>query len=70
MHDLETLNTLLAKSASDWTESDRLQLIEGFRAQRERWNQEQATGSRKRVTAKQTPIKKPSRDLAFEGLKL
>ena len=71
MPDLETLNTLLAKSAVDWDVDDRLAITEAFREQRERWNIEQAAGSRKRVTTKQTPVKKKvSRDLAFEGLKL
>lgn len=66
----DTLNTLLAKAASEWTPDDRLSLITALRDQRERWNQEQAAGSRKRVPAKKTPVKRSSTDLAFEGLKL
>jgi len=66
----DALNELLSTAASEWTDADRLAIIEGFRTQRERWNQEQAAGSRKRVTTKKTPTKKATKDLAFEGLKL
>lgn len=66
----DTLNTLLAKSAQEWTDAEILQLIEGLRTQRERWNQEQSAGSRKRVPAAKVELKTPKRDLAFEGLKL
>jgi hypothetical protein len=44
---MSTLDELLAKSAKDWTDSEVLQLIEGFRSQRERWNQEQRAGTKK-----------------------
>lgn len=64
------LNELLAKSAQDWTDEEVLQIIEGLRTQRERWNQEQAAGSKKRVPSEKIAIKPASKDLAFEGLKL
>ena len=70
MHDTETLNTLLAKAAQDWTDADRLAIIEALRTQRERWNAEQSVGSRKRVPSTKVRTKTASRDLAFEGLKL
>jgi hypothetical protein len=66
----ETLNTMLAKAASEWSREDRLQMIEGFRAQREQWNELQASGSRKLITSKQIPVNKKKIDLALEGLKL
>ena len=66
----ETLNALLAKAASEWSDADRLSIIEGFRTQRDLWNTEQNLGSRKRVTTKKTPVRKATKDLAFEGLKL
>jgi hypothetical protein len=67
---MENLDTLLAKSAQEWSEDDILQLIEGLREQRARWNQEQSTGTRTRVPAKKVELKEPKKDLAFEGLKL
>lgn len=66
----ETLNTLLAKAASEWSREDRLAMIEGFRSQREAWNVAQSEGSRKRITSKQIPVSKKKIDLALEGLKL
>jgi hypothetical protein len=66
----ETLNTMLSRAASDWSKDDILQMIEGFRAQREQWNELQASGSRKRVTSKQVVVSKKKIDLALEGLKL
>ena len=71
-----TLDELLAKSAQQWTDEEVLQLIEGFRAQRERWNLEQAAGSKKRISSKTLTVSMEkrldatNRDLAFEGLKL
>lgn len=65
-----TLDELLAKSAQQWTDDEVLQLIEGFRAQRERWNLEQAAGTKKRVTATKIPVKPADKDISFEGLKL
>ena len=66
----ETLNTMLAKAASEWSREDRLAMIEGFRAQREQWNAAQAEGSRKRVTSKQITVSKKKINLALEGLQL
>jgi len=66
-----TLNELLASAAVDWTPEHRLALISALRDQRERWNEEQAKGSRKRVTAKQIKTKPKGRiNLALEGLQL
>jgi hypothetical protein len=66
----ETLNALLSRAASEWSREDRLQMIEGFRAQREQWNELQSSGSRKRITSKQIPVSKKKVDLALAGLKL
>lgn len=66
-----TLNELLASVAAEWTPEHRLALISALRDQRERWNAEQAKGSRKRVTAKQIKTKPKGRiNLALEGLQL
>lgn len=65
-----TLDQLLAKSAQEWNDNDVLSLIEALRSQRERWNQEQNIGSKKRVPATQVQTKPAKRDLAFEGIKL
>jgi len=66
-----TLNELLASAAAEWTPEHRLALISALRDQRERWNEEQAKGSRKRVTAKQIKTKPKGRiNLALEGLQL
>jgi len=67
---MSTLDELLAKSAQEWTEPEILQLIEGFRAQREHWNQEQQAGSKKRIPTAKIEVKPAKKDLAFEGLKL
>ena len=67
---MENLNELLSKSAQEWTDDEVIQLIAGLREQRERWNQEQSAGTKKRVTLTQVEVKAPKRDLAFEGLKL
>ena len=66
----ETLNNMLSRAASEWSREDRHAMIEGFRAQREQWNELQAAGSRKRVTAKQITVSKKKIDLALEGLTL
>ena len=66
----ETLNTLIASSALEWSDADMLALVSALRDQRERWNQEQSIGSRKRVTSKKTAAPKVKKDLAFAGLKL
>ena len=66
-----TLNELLASAATEWTPEHRLALISALRDQRVRWNEEQAKGSRKRVTAKQIKTKPKGRiNLALEGLQL
>lgn len=67
---MDTLNELLAKTAQEWTDDEVLQLIEAFREQRARWNQEQAAGTKKRVTSSKIEVKPAKLDLAFEGLKL
>jgi hypothetical protein len=67
---MENLDTLLAKSAQDWSEPDILQLIEALREQRTRWSAEQSAGSKTRVPSKKIEVKPAKRDLAFEGLKL
>ena len=67
---MSTLDELLAKSAQDWTEPEILQLIEGFRSQRERWSAEQKEGSKKRILAAKIEVKPTKKDLAFAGLKL
>ena len=66
-----TLNELLASAATEWSPEHRLALISALRDQRERWNEEQSKGSRKRVTAKQIKTKPKGRiNLALEGLQL
>lgn len=66
-----TLNELLASAATEWTPEHRLALISALRDQRVRWNEEQAKGSRKHVTAKQIKTKPKGRiNLALEGLQL
>ncbi len=70
MHNLDTLNELLVKSAKDWTDPEILSLIEGLREQRARWNTEQSAGSGKRIPATKIKTPSPKHDLAFEGLKL
>jgi hypothetical protein len=67
---MNNLDILLAKPAQEWNDDDILQLIEGLREQRSRWNQEQAAGTRTRVPAAKVALKEPKKDLAFEGLKL
>lgn len=70
----QTLNDLLSSAAAEWSPNDRLSLIKALRNQRERWNAEQAVGSRKRVTSKQVGVgkKKPDKKkgLSLSGLKL
>ena len=67
---METLNELLAKSAQEWSDDEVLQLIEALREQRERWSQEQASGTKKRVPSSKVETKPAKKDLAFEGLKI
>lgn len=67
---MQNLDALLSKPAQEWQENDILQLIEGLREQRSRWNQEQSAGTRTRVPATKVALKEPKKDLAFEGLKL
>jgi hypothetical protein len=67
----QTLNDLLTSAAAEWSPEHRLRLVESLRTQRERWNQEQASGSKKRVTSKQ--VNAPAqgkKKLALDGLKL
>lgn len=76
----QTLNDLLSTAAADWAPTDREAIVKALRAQRERWNQEQAIGSRKRVTSKQVGVKtttpagvavrKGGKKLNLSGLKL
>jgi len=68
---VETLNDLIQKSAMDWSPTDKHALIAALREQRERWNTEQASGSRKRVSSKKTPVvRSGARKLSLEGLKI
>lgn len=53
----ETLDQTLAIKAEEWTQADLTTIIEGLRTQRERWNVEQAKGSRKVVKTKAIPTK-------------
>jgi len=65
----ETLNITIARAAKDWTENDLAAIVAGLTAQCERWNAEQAKGSRKRVTSnKVKPAKSEVQRLAA-GLK-
>ena len=67
----ETLNDLMAKKASEWTPEILAQIVEGLRTQRERWNAEQALGSRKLVKSSKVPVGAPKTiKLAIKGLKL
>jgi hypothetical protein len=67
----QTLTDLLTSAAAEWSTEHRLKLVESLRTQRERWNQEQASGSKKRVTSKQVGApKQGKKSLALDGLKL
>jgi hypothetical protein len=67
----QTLNDLLTSAAAEWSTEHRLKLVEALRTQRERWNQEQASGSKKRVTSKQINApKQGKKKLALDGLKI
>ena len=69
----QTLNDLLLMRASEWSPQDLEAIVEGLRAQRERWNQEQSIGSRTRVTAKQVSTNRPltgTLTQAIKGIKL
>ena len=69
----QTLNDLLSSAAAEWSPNDRLALIKALRNQRERWNAEQAVGSKKRVTSKQVGVGKKKvskKGLSLSGLKL
>lgn len=52
-----TLAETLRKHAKNLTDDDLYVLVEGLRTQRERWNAEQRTGSRKLVKSKDVPVK-------------
>ena len=67
---METLDALLSKPAQEWNDQEILSLIEALREQRERWNQEQSSGTKARVPASKVAIKPAGKDLALEGLKL
>ena len=61
----ETLNEVIAKAAESRTDEDLASIVAGLRTQSERWNLEQAKGSRKRVTSKKiAPPKSKVRKLA------
>lgn len=70
-HYTETLNDLMSAKAGEWSDQDLETIVTSLRAQRERWNAEQAIGSRKLVksssiaTGRTTPITQ-----AIKGLKL
>lgn len=69
----QTLNDLLSTAAAEWAPETRQALVDALRLQRERWNAEQAVGSRKRVPATkvETSVKKNTfKGLSLEGLKL
>lgn len=69
----QTLNDLLSSAAAEWSKDTRMAMVVALRTQRERWNVEQSTGSRKRVpsTKVETSVKKPGKKaLSFAGLKL
>lgn len=55
-----TLNTLLKTKASEWNiEHDIPTIVASLRTQRERWNAEQAKGSRQIVKSKNIPTGPP-----------
>ena len=56
--DSELLNETIARAAEDWSDEVVLTIISGLRAQRDRWNINQAQGSKKRVTSKKVVVKK------------
>jgi len=56
--DSELLNETIARAAEDWSDETILIIISGLRAQRDRWNVNQASGSKARVTSKKIPVKK------------
>lgn len=65
----ETLNLTISRAAESWADQDLSAIVAGLRAQRDRWNLEQAKGSRKRVTSnKIKPAKSEVKRLAA-GLK-
>jgi len=69
----QTLNDLLLIRASEWSQEDLEAIVEGLRAQRERWTQEQSAGSRARVTARQVSTNRPLQgklEQALKGIKL
>ncbi len=72
---IATLNDLTQRAAATWTPSDLGAIVQGFREQRERWNIEQAAGSRKLVRSSQVatplaPSKPPTAKSILKGLSL
>ena len=59
--DSELLNETIARAAETWSDEVVLTIISGLRAQRDRWNINQASGSKARVTSKKIPVKKQSK---------
>jgi hypothetical protein len=68
----DTLNDILAAKASEWTTQDLETIVEGLRSQRERWNAEQAIGSKRLVKSSNIQTKPLQGTLkqAIKGLKL
>jgi hypothetical protein len=60
----QTLADTLRKHAKDLTDEDLVILVAGLREQRTRWNAAQASGSKKRVTAKKIQMKPTSMQLS------
>lgn len=56
---ITTLNELIEKSAAEWTPDDLAAIVQGLRSQRDRWNDEQAAGSRKLVRSSSITTTKP-----------
>lgn len=57
---IQTLAELVATKAREWKlDKEVVQVVAGYREQRERWNREQMKGSRTRVPAKSIPTAGP-----------
>lgn len=63
-----TLDETIATAAETWSRKDRLQIIEGLRAQRDQWNTLQKQGSRKMAKSSAIPVAKPARKPKTMGL--
>jgi len=66
----QTLNEIIAKKAAEWTTQDLEQIVAGLREQSEKWNAEQAAGSRKLVKSSKIPTASQSLKQAIKGIKL